>query len=250
MNTQTTPATPLPASRRNRGPRTAFSSYEWQTGQLADCDPNFPSVLSAWDEAPLALSPNGSHFGFVAEGGAVLEVPQGRFELCEGMYFSVPGEGEVRGGRGIAMTRVGHESFFQVGGPVERGGRLKYIDGCTDSLLVAPIKLGDPCLNLLYFPEGIDQTAHTHPSDRIGLILWGRGDCVTPDGVEKLEAGKIFRIHAEGRHKFRTLRGSDMVVIAYHPDSDYGPTDEIHPMINRTVVDGVSASQIDAIRTR
>lgn len=73
---------------------------------------------------------------------------------------------------------------------------------------------------------------------------------MTREGVVPLEPGKIFRIHAEGRHKFRTLCGSDMVVIAYHPDSDYGPTDETHPMINRTLVDGVSASQLDALRTR
>jgi hypothetical protein len=41
-----------------------------------------------------------------------------------------------------------------------------------------------------------------------------------------------------------------MRVVAYHPDSDFGPQDEDHPMINRTIVDGVSASKIDAIRTK
>jgi hypothetical protein len=40
-----------------------------------------------------------------------------------------------------------------------------------------------------------------------------------------------------------------MVVVAYHPDSDYGPTHEAHPMINRTVVRGVPASQIESIHT-
>ena len=41
-----------------------------------------------------------------------------------------------------------------------------------------------------------------------------------------------------------------MAVIAYHPDSDFGPTHEVHPMINRTIVDGVSARLIEKIRTR
>lgn len=41
-----------------------------------------------------------------------------------------------------------------------------------------------------------------------------------------------------------------MDVIAYHPDSDFGPQDEDHPMVNRTIVDGVSASKLEAIRTK
>ena len=58
----------------------------------------------------------------------------------------------------------------------------------------------------------------------------------------------MFRIPFEGNHKFRTF-DSEMRVIAYHPDSDFGPQDEDHPMINRTMVDGVSANKIDKIRT-
>jgi len=41
-----------------------------------------------------------------------------------------------------------------------------------------------------------------------------------------------------------------MRVIAYHPDSNFGATDIDHPMINRTMVNGVSASELDAIRTQ
>jgi quercetin dioxygenase-like cupin family protein len=228
----------------------AFSAFGWSSGKLADCDPNFPTDLYAWTGTDAVELPDGgTHFGFVVEGPATLIAAQGTFVLQTGMYFSVPGGCSLSGGRGIAMTRLGHDAFFHVGGPVERRGRLKYVDGCTDSLLIPPIRMGDPCLNLLYFPEGIDQTAHTHPSDRIGCIFSGRGECVTPEGDMALEPGMIFRIHADGSHKFRTLQGSDMVVIAYHPDSDFGPTDRIHPMINRTIVDGVSASELDAIRT-
>ena len=41
-----------------------------------------------------------------------------------------------------------------------------------------------------------------------------------------------------------------MNVVAFHPDSDFGATDINHPMINRTIVDGISANSIDSIRTK
>ena len=226
-----------------------FMAFAWQTGHIAECDPNYPTALYAWDVEPLDVEVDGAFFGFVHEGVAKLETAAGVFTLKAGMYFSVNEHVRVTGGRGIAIARLGHRAFFQIGGPVEPKGRLKYIDGCTDSLLIAPIRMGDPCLNLLYFPPGIDQTAHTHPSDRIGVVHSGRGECETPDGIIPLEPGVMFRIPLEGNHKFRTT-DSEMRVIAYHPDSDFGATDIDHPMINRTMVDGVSASKLDNIRTK
>ena len=223
---------------------TSFTGFESvRTGLLANCDPNFPTDLHNWVSGEcLHFDERHSHFGFVTNGVALLSVPHGTFSLCKGMYFSVRGAGKVVGGAGIVMSRHDHACFFHVGGPVESWGRLKYIDGCSDSLLIPPVKLGDPCLNLLYFPPGIDQTEHTHPSDRIGCVYAGRGTCVTPEGLIDLEPGVIFRIHANGLHKFRTLKGEPMTVIAYHPDSDIGPTDELHPMRSRTIIVGVSAS--------
>jgi mannose-6-phosphate isomerase-like protein (cupin superfamily) len=226
-----------------------FFSFDWTTGKVADCDPNFPTTLHAWDRAELVIDETDTaYFGFVQSGEATVTTASGTFTLKPGMYFSANDTVTVSGGRGIIMARAGHQAFFTIGGPVEDKGRLKYIDGCTDSLLIAPVKLGDPCLNLLYFPPGIDQTSHTHPSDRIGVVFSGRGECVTPEGVIPLQPGTMFRIPYEGHHKFRTY-DSEMRVIAYHPDSDFGPQDENHPMINRTIVDGISAAKIDRIRT-
>ena len=227
-----------------------FFAFDWLTGKVADCDPNFPTTLYARDGEELDLKAvDTAYFGFVQEGDAVLTTASGTFTLGAGMYFSANNILSVKGGKGIVMARENHQAFFTVGGPVEAKGRLKYIDGCTDSLLISPIKEGDPCLNLLYFPPGIDQTPHTHPSDRIGVVFSGKGECETPEGIIPLEPGVMFRIPYEGNHKFRTF-DSEMRVIAYHPDSDFGPQDEDHPMINRTMVDGVSASKIDAIRTK
>ncbi|WP_033311375.1 cupin domain-containing protein [Euryhalocaulis caribicus] len=225
-----------------------FESFEWSHGKVRECDPNFPTTLHAWDKDALTLKGMSAFFGFVAEGEAVLTTESGAFRLKTGMYFSANGKVTVQGGRGIVIERHDHRAYFLLGGPVEEKGRLKYIDGCTDSLLLPPVRYGDPCLNLLYFPPGIDQTSHTHPSDRIGCVFSGRGECETPEGIIPLTPGTMFRIPAEGAHKFRTT-DSAMRVIAYHPDSDFGPTDQTHPMINRTMVEGVSASQLPQLQT-
>ena len=49
---------------------------------------------------------------------------------------------------------------------LETVGRLRYIDGCSDTLLICPPRVGEPCLNHLHIPPHTDQTPHTHPSAR------------------------------------------------------------------------------------
>jgi len=229
----------------------SFTSFPPSHGLLADmCQDEFPSSLYGWRTSALELPAGSTHFGYVQDGAAIIACASGRFGLTAGMYFCVPGNGTVSGdGSGIVVSRHGYHGFFQIGGPVEETGRLNYIDGCTDSLLVAPIMLGDPCLNLLCFPPEIKQTPHTHPSMRVGVVASGRGDCITADEVIPLYPGQIFVIHAHQLHSFAT-QASPMRVIAYHPDSDFGATHEDHPMINRTLVNGSSASLLSEIRTR
>lgn len=200
----------------------------------------------------------GTYFVFVAKGMAWYNSDT---PIKAGMYGSFT-TGRIRAegnARVLIIQAVYHDGMRMFGGPLEQKGRLKYIDGCTDSLLIPPVKLGDPCLNHLHFPAGIEQTMHTHPSIRIGYVYRGMGQCITPWERLPLIEGMVFIIHPEnglaheghpvGSHCFRTdLRTMD--VVAFHPDSDYGPTDEVHPMINRTFVDGVSASTIKEIRTK
>jgi mannose-6-phosphate isomerase-like protein (cupin superfamily) len=235
-------------------PNNAFTGYGWRNGLIAELDRKFPSALSAWT-SQLHLTDTGSTaYLYVDDGPAVLECAAGHYILGTGMVASVPGDARITGGRGIVITREQWLGTFCIAGPVEWRGRLRYIDGCTDSLLIPPPMMGDPCLNLLYFPPGIDQTMHTHPSDRIGMILSGRGQCehLSPAGIvtTELTAGMLFCIHTDGPHRFRTPYGEDMRVLAYHPESDFGPTHEQHPMLNRTIVNGVSARFIDEIRTK
>jgi mannose-6-phosphate isomerase-like protein (cupin superfamily) len=171
------------------------------------------------------------------------------------MYAAAPGKCEIKPvganiSRGTVISRLGWLGMFTIGGPLEERGRLRYIDGCTDSLLVPPVRLGDPCLNGLWFPMGTEQTSHTHPSVRIGMVVRGRGQCVTPSGVQDLRPGMVFVIHAEGEHRFRTEHDAGLTVVAWHPDSDTGPTDVDHPMVNRTMVAGVSAAAMPELQTR
>ena len=187
--------------------------------------------------------------GYV-DSDSILICAAGRFELKRGMYFAACGPVKLAGGSGLCLVCADYRPQFSVGGPVESSGRLRYIDGCTDSLLIPPVKMGDPCLNALFFPPGIMQTQHTHPSVRLGLIVSGRGTCLTPAGNIPLVPEMCFVIETDAVHHFSTPTDSGMVVIAYHPDSDFGPQDQNHPMINRTIVGGVSAALIDTIRTK
>lgn len=201
-------------------------------------------------QGTLELPANATSFGFVHRGEATLKSDAGTFVLKTGMYFCLPGSGTLLGeGRGIAIARLDYQGVFSVGGPIESTGRLLYIDGARDTLLIPPVMRGDPCLNALYFPGGINQTQHSHPSLRAGMIISGQGECVTADEVIPLEPGQAFVIPANELHSFRTT-DSPMVVVAYHPDSDCGPTHEQHPMLTKTIVDGVSAAELEGIRTR
>lgn len=189
-------------------------------------------------------------YGFIAQGHA--SVDRGTcadMHLSQGMWFVQPGPCVIKFSADhlSAFVAIRHDfkALAACGGPVESMGRLSYIDGCSDTLLAAPAKLGDPCLNLLHFPGNINQTQHTHPSARLGIVLAGNGECIAwpngadaPPEVTPLRKGIIFSIPTGCLHCFRTPTGGFMDVIAYHPDSDWGPTDEEHPMVNRTHVDG------------
>jgi hypothetical protein len=214
----------------------ALTLYTLKHGLIDDFSRDrFPSRVSAWLDQTLSMEAVGTHFGFVLRGPAQLCCDSGRFTVGHGLYFSVPGAMQITSGRGIVFTRLSYRGFFYLGGPIEPEGRLRYIDGCSDSLLIPPVQFGDPCLNLLHLPDGVRQTPHTHPSLRAGVVVGGTGRCITADGQFDLSSGTAFMIRAEGLHCFHTDQ-QPLAVVAYHPDSDYGPTHENHPMINRTIV--------------
>ena len=248
----------------------SFSSFEIKTELLFDYSKNqFPTRLWGWDKSLDFKDDTATCYIYIYSGKSVVGLKSGGiYQLVAGQFLSVNEPFVIIGGKGIIIERIGYHGVTLVGGSLESKGRLKYIDGCTDSCILQPVKFGDPCLNALYFPKGIDQTPHTHPSMRVGIVASGSGVCVTPWEEIPLTTGMVFIIHEEGdwvkrknksgrghtnavagTHSFRTDK-EEMVVVAYHPDSDFGPKDEDHPMINRTIVNGISASKIASIHTK
>jgi hypothetical protein len=241
-----------------------FISMPCQDGILADLSlDKHPTKVYGWGYSgqKLEIQDECTYFGVVVNGTTTLTIDSfgklQEFLLTSGMYFSVPNNIRIYGGCGLIVSRLNYRGVFMIGGPIEEKGRLLYINGCSDSLLIPPVIKGDPCLNFLHFPEKINQTRHTHPSLRVGIVARGRGRCVVPtndDGSGSdidipLIAGHIFIIPTDGHHSFFT-DNSLMDVIAYHPDSDTGLTHSDHPMINRTIVEGISAAYIDEIRSK
>jgi quercetin dioxygenase-like cupin family protein len=212
------------------------------------------AICSYYDE-------NGTYFGCIIGDNielSCLPVPQApatfKLVMANHTFFRVP-KGLNLCGKGQAMIvlKKNYTGITTIGGPIEETGRLKYIDGCTDTLLISPLKKGDPCLNALYFPPNTRQTLHTHPSLRAGMVISGSGFCISYlDNTvisNRLHPGQLFVIPADCLHAFQTTTES-LIIIAFHPDSDTGPTDIDHPMINRTIVDGISAAQLIEIQTQ
>lgn len=177
-------------------------------------------------------------YGYVSEGSIIL--PNDK-EVCAGEWFSISTgrnrEIIVTSGNtsGVVIQRIGFRGQHIIGGPLEQKGRLCYIDGCSDTMLIYPPRLGDPVLNHLHFPAGIKQTYHTHPSIRAGFVVKGNGFADTNGGKIPLKEGMAFVLDEHEVHRFRTI-DSSLDIIAYHPDSDWGPTDQNHPMLNRTYI--------------
>lgn len=140
-------------------------------------------------------------------------------------------------GRGIVIETPGiliPEERFAIINSSEPG-HLSYIDGCSNTNLVDPARNGDPCLNYLHFPAGINQTFHSHPSIRIGIILKGQGTASLHDQEIDLTPGTIFLLDRHVIHRFRT-EDQMMSLAVFHPDSEDGPRDEFNPMKSRTYI--------------
>lgn len=201
-------------------------------------------VTTTNDQKIIEVSKYASCYGFVISGDATATFANNSKRLLtQGDYFCLSGNGlvfNVGVNSSIAFfTRYGFKGQNQIGGPIEKSGRLVYIDNCSDSLLVYPPRQGDPSMSHLHFPQGISQSFHIHPSIRLGLVVAGGGysdvNCSGEISEIELKQGMVFCLVEREEHRFRTL-GLEMDVIAFHPDGDWGPTDHNHTMLNRTYI--------------
>ncbi len=193
------------------------------------------SLLNA-NGQQLQIRKNTSIFIYIQKGSAQIINEAFSIEMKEGMYASLCSTGSIELGINSSAMAIEIDCFEvlnTIGGPIESIGRLEYIDGCSDTLLLSPSRLGEPCLNLLHFPKHINQSKHFHPSFRFGIVASGSGKCVLLNEEKILTTGDLFYIPENVEHKFETQH-SEMNVIAFHPDSDWGPTNKNHPMINKT----------------
>ena len=116
-------------------------------------------------------------------------------------------------------------------------GNLSYMDGGTNTTAVNPGRLGLPVINYVHFPAGMKQTLHTHPSQRIGLILSGKGEIeLDNDVMFPIKEGDCWVMERNVLHNFMCNQGEDVTLFVFSPDSGTGPTDEINPLKVRTYV--------------
>ncbi len=252
-------------------------------------------------------------YGVVVRGVARVDAPGYGHDLNASSYFSFPGVADITLGvdsKVVTIERLGFRGQHAFG-LLEGRGRLSYVDGCSDSILVYPPRKGDSVLNHLHFPGDILQVQHTHPSIRMGIVMDGEGvswrgehgskDDLRPfmelardlglgyavayyeawqgalqlredtghnkditevifrtgeseytmtypdeerhaswfsgvDMLYHLRKGGVFMLEEGELHSFATAPGQNMEIVAFHPDSDWGPTDLDHPMLNRTFI--------------
>lgn len=206
-------------------------------------DTMYPSIAEKVQEKRFTTRELSTSYGYVLSGEVVF--PNGA-KAFEKQYFSFWSKDSVKlkvTGTAVFFTRIGFKGQNNIGGPLEQSGRLCYIDGCSDSLLIYPPRMGDPSLNALYFPAGINQSFHIHPSVRLGVVAEGSGYSCVQNNLNgevreiPLKVGDMFCIEERELHRFRT-EDSHMIVVPYHPDGDWGPTDHNHTMLNRTYIKG------------
>lgn len=205
--------------------------------------------VAAYVGDAMRLEADASHFITLHSGTAKVTAGSRTHLLDAECYACLSGAITIEGAaRALVVSTVDYACAPLLGGPVEERGRLRYVDGCTASLLLPPPLRGEPCLNFMHLPCEITQTMHTHPSLRCGLILSGSGACETEQGLLPFRPGMMFFIPPETPHSFQsdveTLR-----IVIFHPDSDSGPTHEDHTMLNRTFVAGLSARTLPGIHT-
>jgi quercetin dioxygenase-like cupin family protein len=204
-----------------------------ETPEILITDRHIATVSKITPETSITFNSINTKFVMLTSGAIVFsnsDSISGCISAAINDIFTVSGHGLVVSVPGL---RLAEESITRC--DPGKSGNLSYIDGCSNSNLVHPARNGDPCLNYLYFPPGITQTFHTHPSYRIGLILSGSGIADTDTDQYALTTGKMFLLSRHSVHRFITT-DSHMSLMVFHPDSEDGPRDEFNPMKSRTYI--------------
>lgn len=207
---------------------TTFTSLHFKNGDLFDLsNTQFPSKVYAFDGMDaIYYHQNCSYYGYVFEGSVTIKYKKEDFTVKKGMYFSLPKELNIQGeGKAFIIEHYDHSCFFQIGGPVEEKGRIECEYNRSNSLLIAPTELHQPCLNLLQIHKNQENLPfHTHQEYRIGMVVEGFGYFATNDNRIPLEKGEIFILPANLAHRLEAPKNSEnFLIISYHPKSQVNP---------------------------
>ncbi len=131
----------------------------------------------------------GTTYGVVVRGKVELgkSTASGReiYTLRDGSYFSFPNSFSMKLMHGqavepdftpcvVLITRLGFLGQTVIG-RMESQGRSPFADGCGDTLLVYPPRIGDPTLAHIHFPGNILRDEHSHSSICMGVVMSGEG---------------------------------------------------------------------------
>jgi mannose-6-phosphate isomerase-like protein (cupin superfamily) len=115
---------------------------------------------------------------------------------------------------------------------------LPYINGCSTTQLLTPIRKGDPTFQLLRLPPHTsEQQHHIHSTARIVYVQSGRGySVIGASGKHEtidLTPGTIILLDKMVPHHFVT-EDEPLVVLPLHIYSSIGQSEWDHPMFNGT----------------
>ena len=81
-------------------------------------------------------------------------------------------------------------------------------------------------MKLIIFPYFADGIPISHPPAPGGLVASGEGYCLDGEGRQlQLQPGMVWVIPKGVQHSFHT-RCKELNVVAYHPETNWGPMDE------------------------
>lgn len=201
----------------------------------------------------------GTTFGYVLDGTVNMDINGNEHAYSRGTYFSLNDVSWVRGDGQTILIQSRHAHPDHVGN-IADVQHMEYLNGCRDAVLIAPLKIGEPCTNYLIVKPETTQDAHIHPSDRIGLVVDGSAICSiyqeSPDGGrlpprwsnQFIRKGDVFLLPAGNLHRFTTQK-DPLTVFTFHPDSATDHAEE-NPMMLGTIRSADDADQWNRMSKR
>lgn len=115
---------------------------------------------------------------------------------------------------------------------------LPYVNGCSTTELLPPIRKGDPTFQLLYIPpHSAEQVHHIHSTARIVYVWKGSGRSIIGQSgkykIVDLKEGTVLLLNKMIPHHFET-DSEELVVLPLHIFSSVGKSELDHPMFNGT----------------